>query len=197
MQKYKPVPPKGILNPLDPKSLRKCRACPSLGQMHTSASGNPKADVMVIGSQPTNADVLKSYPFAGGTGYLLDTLLQKAGLCRTDDCYVTLALKCMPEKMRKPTRTELRTCLTIWLKNEIDAVDPKVLLIIGRDAFEALGGSKIFKVDYADGVHIHGKKRDYLIIYAPGYHIRQHDPESFLRHADQLRAIVSGHRHGN
>ena len=99
----------------------------------------------------------------GAAGKLLDTLLARIGLSRSD-VYITNVLKCRPPMNRDPMPNEAEAC-SPYLKRQLELVQPKVVLILGRHALERLmpGQGSISR--------IHGSlvKRG-EIAYVPLYH---------------------------
>jgi DNA polymerase len=149
-----------------------------LGEDHCPSEGNPLADVMIVGLQPKEMDVDKESPLNGPSGEVLEFMLQEAGLERSE-VYVANVLKCMPPGKRKAMEGELDICQGIWLKREIKAVDPQVILILGKDAFMALlPESKHDKWGHL--ATIKSKKRTYLATFHPSWFLKRNKFEDFV-----------------
>jgi DNA polymerase len=76
----------------------------------------------------------------GDEGLLLDAMLQALGLSRTGDhssVVVTSAVKCHPPDNRNPMPEEIAHCQA-YLKRQIDLLQPRVVLALGRLAAQAL-----------------------------------------------------------
>ena len=121
------------------------------------------ADILIVGEAPGFNEDRQGEPFVGAAGKLLDTLLARIGLSRTD-VYITNVLKCRPPMNRDPMPNEAEAC-SPYLKRQLELVQPKVVLILGRHALERLmpGQGSISR--------IHGsliKRGD--IAYVPLYH---------------------------
>ena len=91
---------------------------------------------MIVGEAPGFNEDRQGEPFVGAAGKLLDTLLARIGLSRSD-VYITNVLKCRPPMNRDPMPSEVESC-SPYLKQQMDLVRPKVVLILGRHALERL-----------------------------------------------------------
>jgi uracil-DNA glycosylase len=125
------------------KKMRACRLCLNEGHDITPGaifSGVLDADVMLIGQAPGVTEVEAQRPFNAGSGTRLFDWLAKAGLDETAfrrDQYMTAVTKCFPGKAsngggdRVPSRAEQALCRP-YLDGEIELVDPKLILPVGR-----------------------------------------------------------------
>lgn len=87
---------------------------------------------MIVGEAPGFNEDLQGVPFVGAAGKLLDTLLDRLGLSRSD-VFVTNVLKCRPPQNRDPMPNEAEACLP-YLRLQFKLVQPKAVLILGRHA---------------------------------------------------------------
>lgn len=94
--------------------------------------GNPRAEIMFIGEAPGAQEDKQGKPFVGPAGKLLDELLASIGL-RREDTYITNIVKFRPPENRDPTTEEKAACLP-FLQHEIAAIQPKVIVPLGRHA---------------------------------------------------------------
>lgn len=118
---------------------------------------------MIVGEAPGFNEDRQGEPFVGAAGKLLDTLLARIGLSRTD-VYITNVLKCRPPMNRDPMPNEVEAC-SPYLIQQMQLVKPKVVLILGRHALERLmpGQGSISR--------IHGSLiRRGEVAYVPLYH---------------------------
>jgi DNA polymerase len=99
-------------------------------------AGNRHADWMVIGEAPGADEDKQGEPFVGRAGELLTAMLQAIGLKR-EQVYITNILKCRPPQNRDPRPDEVQCCLP-YLRRQIELVQPKVILAIGRVAAQNL-----------------------------------------------------------
>ncbi len=72
-------------------------------------SGDPQAEVMLIGEAPSAYDDRSAHPFSGPSGVLLDELLTLAGLSRAQ-VYLTNIVKHHPPENRALTLDEISAC---------------------------------------------------------------------------------------
>jgi DNA polymerase len=134
-----------------------CRACHLYKKATQTVFGEGprKAEVMLVGEQPGDAEDLAGHPFVGPAGKLLDRALQEAGIDRRL-VYVTNVVKHFKWEPRgkrrihaKPNAAEIAACRP-WLETEIALVKPRVLVCLGATAAQALLG-RSFKVSQQRG----------------------------------------------
>lgn len=127
----------GTLDELN-KLICDCQKCP-LGATRNKfvfGSGNPDADVMVVGEGPGADEDAQGLPFVGRAGKLLTDIL-KAIKFERDDVYIANIVKCRPPGNRTPLPTEMDTCLP-YLHKQIELIKPKLILCLGRTAAQGL-----------------------------------------------------------
>jgi DNA polymerase len=131
---------------------KRCQACPlyKLGTQTVFGEGPVGARLLLIGEQPGDKEDLAGHPFVGPAGHLLDRALAEAGIDRTE-VYVTNAVKHFkwrPAGKRrlhqKPNSREILACRP-WLEQEIDLVQPELLVALGATAAQSLMG-RAFRV---------------------------------------------------
>ncbi len=134
-----------------------CKACDlyERGTQTVFGEGPRKAEMMLVGEQPGDAEDLAGHPFVGPAGRLLDAALEEAGVDRRH-VYVTNVVKHFKWEPRgkrrihaKPNAAEIGACRP-WLEAEIALVKPRVLICLGATAAQALLG-KSFKVSRQRG----------------------------------------------
>ena len=138
-------------------------------------TGNPDADIMLIGDSPEIDDDSKGVPFAGESGKLLTKILKAINLTR-DELYITNILKCHIPENRTSVLDEQKLCNSFLLK-QIDLIKPKFILVLGEKTGQfILNTTKSIK-------EIRGKVHDFhsakLIIT---YH-----PAALLQHPEWKR----------
>ena len=111
-----------------------CEQCPLyIGAKHAvPGAGNPHAEVMLIGEAPSYVDDRRGVPFSGPSGLFLDELLALAGLLR-GEVYLTNIVKHRVPESRPLTNEEIAACAP-YLTHQIEAVDPLVIVALGRGA---------------------------------------------------------------
>ena len=146
-------------------TIRSCKNC-GLHATRTQAvpgAGPCPADVMIVGEAPGFNEDRQGEPFVGAAGKLLDTLLARISLSRSE-VFITNVLNCRPPMNRDPMPNEAEAC-SPYLARQLELIKPKVVLILGRHALERLmpGQGSISRV--------HGslvKRGD--VAYVPLYH---------------------------
>ena len=119
-----------------------CVACP-LAAGRTKVvfgTGDPAAQIAVVGEAPGRDEDLAGEPFVGRSGRLLDRLLaEEAGLDR-GSCYVANVVKCRPPDNRDPDPAEVAACRH-FLDGQLAAVAPRVVVTLGNFATRTLLGT--------------------------------------------------------
>lgn len=99
-------------------------------------TGDPDADLMLVGEAPGKNEDLEGEPFVGRAGQLLDSLLDEIGLGR-DDVYIANVIKCRPPGNRDPLPAEIDACKG-YLREQIRLVRPRVVVTLGNFATKLL-----------------------------------------------------------
>ena len=119
----------------------KVRACTLCG-LHRGRTqtvfgvGKRDARLFVIGEAPGADEDRQGEPFVGRAGQLLNAMLRSIGLPRAE-VYIANILKCRPPNNRDPDPSESASC-TPYLSQQIELVQPRVLLAVGRIAAQWL-----------------------------------------------------------
>lgn len=155
------------------KETKTCRKCGLWRQRKNAVpgEGNLDAALMLIGEAPGYWEDVKGRPFVGAAGKILDEMLSKAGISRSD-VYITNVVKCRPPENRDPLLSEIETC-TIYLDRQIGIIKPKFLVTLGRHAASCI----LAKADVeTEGItKIHGriyeaKLLGFRVFVIPMYH---------------------------
>lgn len=170
-----------------------CRGCPlyERGTQTVFGDGPVQARAVFVGEQPGNEEDLQGEPFVGPAGRLLDQALQSAGIAR-DDAYVTNVVKhfkWIPKGKRrmhqKPNAREIGACIP-WLEAELELIKPRVLVLLGSTAAQALLG-KQFKVTQQRGQIQETRWAPQVVATVhPSSILRQRTPEDRHREMDQF-----------
>ena len=124
--------------------VRGCPLC-KLSRSRKNAvpgEGQLSAKIMFIGEAPGRSEDDEGRPFVGAAGRILDNLLKKAGIERSQ-VFITNIVKCRPPNNRVPEEDELTACRP-YLDRQIALIKPKVICILGRTAYSSLlGGTSI------------------------------------------------------
>jgi len=101
--------------------------------------GNISAKIMIIGEGPGAQEDKEGKPFVGRAGKLLDKMLESIHLNRTK-VYISNVVNYRPPANRRPTEEEIARYLP-YLKNHIEIMNPKILILLGSTALNAIIGN--------------------------------------------------------
>jgi uracil-DNA glycosylase family 4 len=93
-------------------------------------AGDPTAEIMFIGEGPGYHEDRQGRPFVGPAGAFLNELLASIGLDRSS-VFITNVVKHRPPENRDPLPEEMTAC-SGYLDRQIAAIDPKVIVTLGR-----------------------------------------------------------------
>jgi len=140
------------------------------------ADGNMQSSVMIIGEGPGQKEDELGKPFVGDAGNLLNKML-KAIKIEREKIYITNVVNYRPPNNRKPEKTEINR-YSDFLKEHISIINPRILILMGSTAMEALFGSNN-KVSKERGkwkeIIIKQKSYKTIITFHPAYLLRQPD----------------------
>ena len=105
--------------------------------------GNLNADLFFCGEAPGADEELQGEPFVGAAGQLLTKIIEATGLQRSE-VYIGNIMNWRPETQtgygnRPPTQEEIDFCLP-YLCSQIEVVQPKIIIGLGRTAAKGLLG---------------------------------------------------------
>lgn len=118
-----------------------------LGTLRTQmvfSTGNPEADLMLVGEAPGYQEELQREPFVGPAGQKLNDILKAMGLAR-EQTYISNIVKFRPATAgqttnnRKPTLEEMASCIS-FVRAEVEIVKPRCIVALGGTAAEGLLG---------------------------------------------------------
>ncbi len=139
--------------------------------------GPANSDIMFIGEGPGFHENEQGRPFVGAAGKFLEELLSDIGLSR-EEVFISNVVKCRPPGNRDPHPDEVETCTSNFLDRQIMAINPKVIVTLGRFSMNLLmPNSKISQV-HGQAMKIHGR------LVVPMYH-----PAAAL-HQGSLRPVI-------
>jgi uracil-DNA glycosylase len=154
----------------------KVRACTLCG-LHRGRTqtvfgvGKRDARLFVIGEAPGADEDAQGEPFVGRAGQLLNAMLRAIGLPRSE-VYIANILKCRPPNNRDPDPSEAATC-TPYLSQQIELVQPRVLLAVGRIAAQWLLQTDTPIGRLRGRVSSYGPRNTPLVVtYHPAYLLR-------------------------
>ena len=117
------------------KRIENCRLCRLWKNRKKAVPGEgpENAKIMLIGQAPGKQEDATGRPFVGRAGKFLNALLDEIGLDRRK-CFITSVVKCFPPKNRPPRADEAKICIENYLAKQIELVNPKLVVLLGRIA---------------------------------------------------------------
>jgi DNA polymerase len=131
--------------------------------------GNPNADLMIIGEAPGFNEDKQGEPFVGEAGQLLDKIMAAIKFKR-EGIYIANILKHRPPENRDPKVEERANSLPYLLK-QIELVDPKLILCVGRVSGTTLLGKDDSLKNMRSTFH-EFKGRELMVTYHPAALLR-------------------------
>ena len=162
------------------EAVTACTAC-SLHQSRQQTVfgvGHPQAHWMIVGEAPGEEEDRRGEPFVGRSGQLLDNMLRAIGLSRqsgeapdpSKQVFIANTLKCRPPGNRNPLPDELARCEGFLIR-QIELVQPKIILAMGRFAVQSLLRSTAPIGQLRGRVH-HYHGVPLVVTYHPAYLLR-------------------------
>ena len=135
--------------------------------------GNNDSSIMLIGEAPGFEEESSGLPFQGKVGELLNKMLIAINIKR-EKIYLTYSLNFRTPEDRKPTSVEIKR-YSKFLKEHISIINPKIIILLGSTAMEAITGS-ISKISEERGkwkeIIIKHKTFPLMVTFSPSYLIR-------------------------
>ena len=100
-------------------------------------SGDPNADLLIVGESPSDYEVEYNKPFLGNSGKLLDKILNAIGYSRSANVYFTYLIKFKIDGFRYPLNSEINEFIPL-LKKQIEIIEPKMIVGLGKVVGRAL-----------------------------------------------------------
>ncbi len=142
--------------------------------------GNPKSQIMLVGEGPGEKEDIQGKPFVGEAGILLNKMLNAIKIKR-EDVYITNVVNYRPPNNRKPEISEINR-YSVFLREHISIINPKILILMGSTAMEAIFGQKL-KISKERGkwkdTIINQKTYLSILTFHPAYLLRQPDQKKF------------------
>jgi len=144
------------------------------------SDGNSNSKIMIVGEGPGEKEDQMGKPFVGDAGSLLTKMLSAINVKR-DSVYITNVVNYRPPNNRKPTVAEINR-YSKFLIEHILIIDPKILIIMGSTAMEALVGSNL-KISKERGkwkdILLKNKTFLSIITFHPAYLLRQPEQKKY------------------
>jgi len=138
------------------------------------SDGSIHSKIMIIGEGPGANEDAEGKPFVGRAGKLLNKMLEAINLKR-ENVYISNVVNYRPPSNRKPTEKEVERYLP-YLISHIEIINPKILLLLGSTALNALIGDGVV-ISKARGKWIQkeiGNSKPWIIAsFHPAFLMRQ------------------------
>jgi DNA polymerase len=117
-----------------------CKVCPlhSTRTRTVPGQGNRTPEIMFVGEGPGEDEDLQGLAFVGKAGQLLTKMIAAMGFSR-DEVFIGNIVKCRPPGNRAPVPEEMDACMP-YLKRQIAALKPKIIVALGGTAVKGLMG---------------------------------------------------------
>lgn len=175
------------------EEVRRCKKCElwKLRRKAVPGEGPGDAKMMIVGQSPGRKEDEVGRPFVGPSGKYLNRLLEKAGL-RREEMFITSVLHCFLPSGARVKGEHVEACVP-YLLRQIEVVRPKVMLVLGAVAAEALLGIKDFSEARGKWFEKFGAR--VLVTYHPAAGMRfsevgrgmEGDLEKFAKETKQVR----------
>ena len=144
------------------------------------SDGSINSQIMIVGEGPGEKEDEVGKPFVGDAGNLLNKMLSAININR-ESVYITNVVNFRPPNNRRPTSAEINR-YSIFLREHILIINPKILIIMGSAAMEALVGNNI-KISKDRGkwkeIIIKNKTFTSIVTFHPAYLLRQPDQKKY------------------
>ena len=144
------------------------------------ADGNIQSPIMIIGEGPGQKEDELGKPFVGDAGNLLNKMLKAINIER-EKIYITNVVNYRPPNNRKPEPSEINR-YSEYLKEHISIINPKILILMGSTAMEALlGSNKRISKERGLWKEVIIKQNSYktIVTFHPAYLLRKPDQKKF------------------
>ena len=135
--------------------------------------GDINSSIMLVGEAPGIEEDKSNATFKGEVGKLLNKMLLAIQIKR-ENIYSSYAINFRPPEDRKPTSQEIKR-YSIFLKEHVAIINPKIIILMGSSAMEALTGINS-KISSERGkwkeVILKSKTYPVMITFNPSYLIR-------------------------
>ncbi len=150
--------------------------------------GDIDSSIMLVGEAPGFDEESSGLPFQGKVGELLNKMLIAINIKR-EKIYLSYSVNFRTPEDRKPTSLEIRR-YSKFLKEHISIINPKIIILMGSTAMEAITGS-ISKISEERGkwkeIIIKNKTFPLMVTFSPSYLIRF--PENKKNSWEDLKKI--------
>ena len=144
------------------------------------SDGNIQSPIMIVGEGPGQKEDELGKPFVGDAGNLLNKMLKAINIKR-DKIYITNVVNYRAPNNRKPEPSEINR-YSEFLKEHISIIDPKILILMGSTAMEAiLGSNQRISKERGQWKEVIIKQKNFkaIVTFHPAYLLRKPDQKKF------------------
>ena len=164
----------------------RCKLCETRTNL-VFGVGNPHAELVFVGEGPGRDEDLQGEPFVGRAGELLTRMIQAMGYAR-DEVYICNVVKCRPPGNRDPEPDEVAACEP-FLKAQLAAIHPKVVVALGRFAVQCLLGDPHARITRVRGTWHRYEGIPLMPTFHPAYLLR--NPKEKRKAWEDLKAVMA------
>ncbi|MDZ7729764.1 MAG: uracil-DNA glycosylase [Natrialbaceae archaeon] len=181
---------------MDGLAVTKCEQCSALVESRSqivNGTGPADASLVLVGEGPGAEEDAQGEPFVGRSGQVLADTLEEIGIERSA-VRITNCVRCRPPENRDPTVTELEHCRS-YLEAELDAIDPAVIVTLGKVPSEHLLDRSVGVTAEAGTVaevRVKGVSRSVVISVHPAAVLYDRSQAESLESALERAAQLSG-----
>ena len=136
-------------------------------------NGDVNSPIMLIGETPGEKEDSSGHSYQGDVGVLLKKMLLAINI-KIEKTYLTYSINFKTPEDRKPTAQEIKR-YSIFLKEHISIINPKIVILMGSTAMEAVTGLTD-KITNERGkwkeIILKNKTLPVMITFSPSYLIR-------------------------
>ncbi len=156
-------------------NIQSCHLCDlsKSRQQSLSGFGNKNADLMIVDYMVSQGQDSSNHYYAGRSGDTLKNMIEKVLGVAVNNVYATHNVKCKPLSTNEPSPSECNSCKP-YLQAEIEFIQPKVIVTLGKNAYTELTGDKD-NFENVRGHVIDFKSYKLIPIYHPQYLLRNPD----------------------
>lgn len=150
---------------------RQCAACPHRGECNAPVplAGNLASCIVIVGRDPGEQEDLYGFPFIGMSGDILEKACLQAGFSMWAECVITNAMKCRPKDNIAPPLDQYRTCAEKWLYPELNAINPKFVILLGKESLQTV----LPGINLSSGETIQINDATYAHLYHPSFWLKR------------------------
>ena len=143
-------------------------------------SGDINSPIMMVGEAPGEKEDNTGHLFQGDIGDLLKKMMMAINI-KLEKVYLTYSINFRPPEDRKPNTQEIRR-YSIFLKEHISIINPKIVILFGSTAMESVTSSNE-KISNERGkwkeIILKNKTYPLLVTFSPSYLIRFPENKKF------------------